>query len=261
MPIKPVTTPAQFTSKQHMAHDLHTLHSNAASKELAEAVGETFVTEGLLKARTRTLQLAAQIRGSLTEGMTERDANAMALQVSTDAGARRFWHKPYVRLGPGTLLNFNHPIAEDYRLQRGNLCYLDIGPVWPDDHLALSYEGDYGDSFVYGDGANAEATACAQTARDLFIMARDYWRQTQATGVALYQFLDAAAHERGYATLENVHGHRIGNFPHNKYHKKTLGEFAFTPSAALWVLEVHIKPAVDAQFGAFFEDLLLPALV
>jgi hypothetical protein len=78
------------------------------------------------------------------EGMTEREAMKMAFEVFKENGVTKHWHKPYVRFGPGTALSFNDPLQSDYRLQKDDPFYIDLGPAWRDEETGIEYEGDVG---------------------------------------------------------------------------------------------------------------------
>jgi methionyl aminopeptidase len=71
----------------------------------------------------------------------------------------------------------------------------------------------------------------------------------------VYELLKRRSSELGYDLLEDVAGHRVGDFPHHRFSKSNLADLAFIPTDSLWILEVQI---VDKQkrFGAFFEDIL-----
>lgn len=218
-----------------------------------EAVDPKFVTEGLLRAREKTIAGLATLRGELKEGMTEDEARKLALRVFREQGVTKHWHKPYIRFGAGTTLTFNDPLQPDYRLQTGDPYYIDLGPVWSDPELGLEYEGDYGDTFVFGE--NAEAEKCAATARQLFGEAKSAWRSQSLSGQGLYEFLRRRSHEMGYLLVDGVEGHRVADFPHHRYSKAQLATVPFFPSAAVWVLELQLNDP-QRRFGAFFEDLL-----
>lgn len=233
--------------------DLHPLGVLAGSREALEAVDPKFLVEGLLSARRRTVEALERIRASLREGMTEDEARALSMKRLAELGALKHWHKPYVRFGPGTALTFHEPLQADYRLRAGDPFYLDLGPVWHEPETGLDYEGDYGDTFVLG--ANPEAERCAAAARALFAEARLDWKEGRRRGDEIYALLKRRAGELGYGLLEQVAGHRLGDFPHHRHSKERLAKVAFHPSPALWVLEVQlVDPA--RRFGAFFEDLL-----
>lgn len=229
----------------------HSLGVSGPSQAAIEAVDPKFLVEGLLQARGKTIHALEEIRKNLKEGMTEEDGRKLSLEVFSGLGAKKHWHRPYVRFGKGTTLTFNEPQATDYRLQPNDPYYFDFGPVWPDGEL--EYEGDYGDTFVFGQ--NPEAEKCAQAARQIFDEAKSLWKQHQASGQALYEFLRRRSLELNYKLRDDVNGHRLADFPHHKYSKDQLAKTSFYPSDSLWVLEVHLSdPAM--RFGAFFEDLL-----
>ncbi|WP_437535780.1 M24 family metallopeptidase [Sorangium sp. So ce726] len=232
----------------------HRLGARATSQETVEAVDPKFVVEGLMRARSRTIHALEQVRTGLKEGMTEDEGGRLALDVFRANGVTKHWHKPWVRFGPGTCLTFNDPVQPEYRLQWGDAYYLDVGPVWSDPELGLEYEGDYGDSFVFG-GSNPAAEACAAAARRLFADARALWLKEGVSGQEIYRFMQRRADELGVRLLEDVLGHRLGDFPHHKYFRDALGQVPFRPSGSLWVLEVMVVHPT-ASVGAFFEDLL-----
>ncbi len=133
---------------------------------------------------------------------------------------------------------------------------VDFGPAWPDAELGLEYEGDYGDTFIFGaSGASPEAAKCAAAARQLFGEVKTLWKERQASGEAVYAFLDKRATELGYRLHKEVEGHRLADFPHHKYSKERLSKVPFFFSESLWILEVMLVDP-QARFGAFFEDLL-----
>jgi Xaa-Pro aminopeptidase len=231
----------------------HELGVLAASKAALEAVDPKFIKDGLRKARDKTKEVYELILKNLKEGMSEDDARRMTLQICTDLGVKKHWHRPYIRFGVGTTLTFNDPVQPTYPLAKGDACYIDLGPVWPDEELGLEYEGDYGDSFVFGE--NPEAQKCGDACRMLFQEARDAWAKDKLSGQAVYELLKRRSEELGYELLDEVAGHRVGDFPHHRFSKSSLAELAFIPSDTLWILEVQI---IDKQkrFGAFYEDIL-----
>ena len=231
----------------------HPLGILASSQEAIEAVHPEFLKEGLIQARQKTVNALTQIRAEIKEGITEDDARRLALTVLADLGASKHWHKPYIRFGAGTALTFHDPLQTDYRLKLNDPYYIDLGPVWADPELGLEYEGDYGDTFVFGE--NREADLCAQSARDLFVEAKTLWQSKRLPGEELYAFLKNRALELGYRLIDSVEGHRLSDFPHHKYSKERLAKTSFVPSDSLWVLEIQITEP-KMRFGAFFEDIL-----
>jgi hypothetical protein len=223
----------------------------AMERSQIESVDPRFVVERQLQAQQKTWLVLSEVKAQIKEGMTEDEARILAIKIFQDFGVKKHWHKPYIRFGKGTTLTFHEPLQPDYRLRLNDPYYIDLGPVWELD--SLEYEGDVGDTFVLG--SNPKADLCAKAARLLFSEARKEWRDGKLLGNEIYSFLKKSAAEKGYTLLENVDGHRVGDFPHQKYSRERLAKLDFTPGSALWILEIHIvHPSGD--FGAFFEDVL-----
>lgn len=239
--------------ENHNSNQPHEIITKALNPKIIEAVGPQFLRESMLKAQHQTRTITLEVLSQIREGMTEDEARLMALSVFSDYGVKKHWHRPFIRFGEGTALTFHDPIQPDYKLQENDPFYIDLGPVWKDESLGVEYEGDYGDTFVLGE--NKEASKCAKTARELFQKARQKWLTDNATGEQIYAFLKTEAESRGYILHDRVDGHRVSDFPHQKYSKERLAALTFKPADAIWVLEVQILDS-QKRFGAFFEDLL-----
>lgn len=231
--------------------EIHPIRVDSSSREELEKVDPNFLKAGLLEARNKSWQVFHAIKDQLREGMTERDAFQLGMDLCMNRGATKQWHKPVIRFGPGTLLTFREPLQENYKLKMNDAVYIDLGPVW--SHEGLEYEGDIGDSFAFG--SNAEAEECAETAREIFRQAEAEWSKKKLSGLDLYEFIKKATKDRGYEMIENVEGHRVSDFPHQKYSKERLAKLTFDPVPLLWVLEVQIRHP-KLEIGAFYEDLL-----
>jgi CDP-4-dehydro-6-deoxyglucose reductase len=227
--------------------------SNSSLSNSIEGVGPSFVKKKLLEARGKTLKVLSEIRERIQIGMTEDEARKMALDIFKSHGVTKHWHRPYIRFGSGTALSFHDPLQESYRLQENDPYSIDLGPVWVDSETGIEYEGDYGDTFVFGNHPRAEA--CARAARQLFVETSEAWKVRGLTGEELYCFLKDRAENLGYLLHEKVDGHRLSDFPHHIYSKERLAKVGMTPTSMLWVLEIQITDP-DKTFGAFFEDLL-----
>jgi len=209
--------------------------------------------EGLYEARNKTIQLLNEIKNNLYEGINEVEARKLAIKIASDLGTNKHWHQPYIRIGSGTALSFHEPLQEQNILFPNLPYYIDLGPVWKmPDHL-LEYEGDYGDTFIFGE--NAEAEICISLARQLFIEAKNKWTNENYTGEQIYQFIRKKSQEAGYVLMEDFDGHRISDFPHHNYTLERLANIPFTPSPSLWILELQINDP-EKRFGAFYEDTL-----
>ena len=112
-----------------------------------------FILEELMRAREKTIAVTYEIKKAIEIGMTEDDARKLSLDFL--AWCKEHWHKPYIRFAQGTTLTFHNPLQPSYKLQQGDIFYIDLGPIWPNEELGLHYEGDYGDTFVYGENNEA----------------------------------------------------------------------------------------------------------
>ncbi|RYZ68935.1 MAG: hypothetical protein EOP09_08605, partial [Proteobacteria bacterium] len=59
--------------------DLHPMQANVDSKTLEE-VGEKFVVEGLIRARSNTIKLYEEIKSELKPGLTEDEARRLGMK-------------------------------------------------------------------------------------------------------------------------------------------------------------------------------------
>lgn len=235
------------------SYEIHGLGVYSENQKKLEAVSPDFLKAGLLRAREKTIGLAHEIREALKTGMNEDEGRKLALAIFESHGVKKHWHRPHVRFGPGTRLNFNHPMQLEHRLQPNDYIYLDLGPVWKDEQSGLEYEGDYGDTYVFGEPPFR--SQCIEDSHALFDAARKEWKAKKLTGVELYGFLTREADRLGYDLLQDVAGHRVSDFPHHRFTKASLAEAPFYPSEGLWVLEIQILDRKN-PIGAFFEDIL-----
>jgi len=220
-----------------------------------EAVHPQFLRAGLLDARKRTWEAFDRIREILAVDMTEPEARVLSREILASMGSPRDWHKPYLRFGPGTALTFHDATQREYPLAEGDAVYIDLGPVWPGTgaHEGLEYEGDVGATFAFG--ANPEVERCAETAKHLFDETAEAWRRGKLSGEGLYAFLAERTEQSGYRLDPRVEGHRLADYPHNRYSDTHLAKLPFEPAPLLWVLEVQIADR-SGRFGAFYEDIL-----
>jgi hypothetical protein len=231
----------------------HQLGVRGASLSEIEAIHPSFFKESLFAAREKTIQLFSEIKSSLKEGMNEEDARKLANNIAHDLCATKHWHQPYIRFGKGTTLSFHEPLNASNLLLPNTPVSIDLGPVWFDSKTALEYEGDYGDSFVFGE--HREAQVCIETARQLFKEGKQKWASGKLSGFQLYQFIKDRCEELGYQLASDFDGHRLSDFPHQQYTKERLAHLPFVPSEDCWVFELQIND-LEGRFGAFYEDLL-----
>ncbi len=236
-----------------MSSDPHVLGVYTEDRKVLEAVSPEFLMAGLKRAQEKTKAVALEICRALKPGMNEDAGRKLGLEIFADHGVKKHWHRPHVRFGPGTRLNFNHPMQLEHALGESDIYYLDLGPVWKDEETGIEYEGDFGDTYAFGNPLHP--MRCIQDAHLIFSKAREEWRNRKLSGVALYQFMKESADHMGYDLLDDVAGHRVSDFPHHRFTKGQLSMVPFYPTEGLWVLEVQILDRKN-PVGAFFEDIL-----
>ncbi|WP_075259278.1 M24 family metallopeptidase [Herbaspirillum camelliae] len=212
-----------------------------------ERVGPRYALEGMLTARAQSIRAVAQIAGKLRVGMSTADAVEMADRHLRAMGATHTWHPTYIRFGDDTVRTPRQGVQRERVLRQSDIVVVDIGPVWD------GYEGDFGDTFVFGNEFLHHA--CAQAARDVFDATRAKW-ETGLSGRQLYDFAQAEALRGGWLLERNLAGHRVSDFPHALFGPAKLAEMDITPSQALWVLEIQLRHP-SYPVGAFYEDLLI----
>lgn len=213
-----------------------------------EAVGEAFDSARMFEQRDRTREVIGAIAAAVRPGMVEEDAVEMAKAMLAERRMLRGWHDVYVRFGTNTTKTFGEASDPGVVLGEDDIFLIDIGPVFE------KWEGDGGDTFVTG--TDPDFARCAADARALFHAARRLWLAEGLSGQALYAFAVEEAAKLGWALNMDLSGHRLSDFPHAVLFDGPLADMEFTPSPALWVLEIHIRHP-SKPFGAFFEDMLL----
>jgi Xaa-Pro aminopeptidase len=216
------------------------------SDRIIEQTKVDFSIPAIVKARDLSWQALKVMAERFHVGVTEEEANKIALAVIAELGGEKNWHRPHVRFGENTLLSFRDTSKPGLKLTDDDIYFIDIGPVFG------GYEGDVGDTFVVGQ--DPEKLKCASDCRKLFDVMRAKWKDGMS-GVALYDFATKEAERMGWKLNLSAGGHRVADFPHQLYYKGSMLDADFTPSSHVWILEVQIRHPEKA-FGAFYEDLL-----
>ena len=220
------------------------------SRELAERVGEGHEHAILLEARRRTIAAVRDIASRVAPGMTEEEGTELARGALRAHGFERDWVAPYLRFGTNTLRKYGEPSEPGVVLGRDDLWFIDVGPLW------RNHECDYADSFVTG--GDPDRRRIVGDLHAVFERTQAHWRASQATGAELYRVAAAEAAALGWQLDLEMAGHRLGEYPHAKFHDGLLSRAEFRPSAGLWMLEIQLRHP-DKPYSAFFEDLLLEA--
>ncbi|MFS2157514.1 M24 family metallopeptidase [Pseudomonas sp. Pseusp122] len=212
-----------------------------------EKVGPRYSLDGMLAAREQSVRALAAIASQLKVGMTTAQALEMAHEQLQAMGASHTWHPTYIRFGDDTVRTPRQGIDPERRLRATDIAVVDLGPVWD------GYEGDYGDTFVFG--GHPLHQACVIALHEVFNETRDAWHRG-LTGRELYDFAERSAIAKGWRLERNLAGHRIADFPHALFGQDKLAELEIVPSEMVWVLEIQLCHPTEAV-GGFFEDILI----
>ncbi|WP_237140944.1 NAD(P)H dependent flavin oxidoreductase family protein [Pseudomonas putida] len=212
-----------------------------------EKVGPRYSLDGMLAAREQSVRAVTAIASQLKVGMTTAQALEMAAQTLQAMGASHTWHPTYIRFGDDTVRTPRQGIDLQRVLRNTDIVVVDVGPVWD------GYEGDYGDTFVFGQ--HELHHACVKALHEVFDETRQAWGRG-LTGRELYDFAERSAQAKGWQLERNLAGHRIADFPHVLYGQDKLAEVEIVPSEVVWVLEIQLCHPSE-PVGAFFEDILI----
>ncbi|WP_312495054.1 M24 family metallopeptidase [Pseudomonas cremoris] len=212
-----------------------------------EKVGPRYSLDGMLAARAQSIRALAAIASQLRVGMTTGEALDMAAEQLQAMGASHTWHPTYIRFGDDTIRPSREGIDPQRRLRVSDIVVVDLGPVWD------GYEGDYGDTFVFGD--SPLHLACKTALHEVFDETRDAWLRG-LTGRELYDFAEQSAVSKGWRLARNLAGHRLADFPHALFENKELADLEIPPSEMAWVLEIQLCHPTE-PVGGFFEDMLM----
>ena len=179
--------------------------------------------------------------------MTTGEALDMAAEQLHSMGASHTWHPTYIRFGDDTIRPSREGIDPQRRLRATDIVVVDLGPVWD------GYEGDYGDTFVFGD--SPLHLACKTALHEVFDETREAWLRG-LTGRELYDFAEQSAVSKGWRLARNLAGHRLADFPHALFESKELADLEIPPSEMAWVLEIQLCHPTE-PVGGFFEDMLM----
>ncbi len=195
-----------------------------------------------------TLKILDEICDFIQPGVKESEALAYAQALFKERGADRIWHQPLIRFADHTTLTFKERSEEDYTLKTEDIAFIDIGIV------VNGIEGDVGTTLCFGD--NQYYKEVTDLSRELFEIARDYWRKNQPTGTALYDFIQLETQKYGYEFNLQPAGHLIGSFSHAAAKwRDGLNLYPGIVNPYQWILEIQIKHP-ELEIGGFYERLL-----
>lgn len=212
-----------------------------------QLVGPNFNADLMKQAQQRGLAALTEIARRIDVGMTEPQANALALAVLAEFGAQTHWHPPIIRFGANSCKIYSEASDTSIQLQANDIFFIDLGPVF-DGH-----EADIGATFTVGDAP--EHQACAAAVAAIFQQVSQHWQATGCHGEALYAFAEQHAAAMGYQFNQEIKGHRVGDFPHRLYANGRLGDFSGPVRDGIWVLEIQIRHP-SLPIGGFMEQVL-----
>lgn len=181
-------------------------------------------------------------------GVSESEVTDAAHRIFSDYGIDKLWHRPHIRFNQNTLCSFKERPEIDYVLQDEDIAFVDIGIVKD------GIEGDVGKTIVFGN--NQDFLHLKDVSEILFAAAIQFWRETNPSGVELYEFIVAEAAKHHVEFNLKPAGHLIGAFPHTHGWTKGANTYPEKLSAYGWIVEIQIKHR-HLPFGAFYEGLLV----
>lgn len=215
---------------------------------MSEEVGVNFNLEVFMNARKLARKISLLFASHMEVGTTYHEAFSILEDLIDKHGAQRRWHPTKLRFGSDTTKAFREKSDTEKVLQKDDIYFLDIGPVF-DGH-----EADFGQTFTIGQ--NPEFAAIQRASRVVFDKVSDKWKESKLNGIELYNYAKECAYELGYELNEKMAGHRISEFPHAVHYKKSLKDYECSPNENIWVLEILLKHPTK-EFGAFYEDILV----
>ncbi len=214
---------------------------------MIETVGEKFNLETYMEARKVAMKATLLFAQHVNVGMNLEDMEGLLEETFKLLKVEKKWHMSKIRIGSDTVKSFKEKSDPSISLAENDIFFLDIGPV------INNHEADFGMTFTKGN--NPDFARLQKASRDLFNLAKDYWKKESPSGEDLYTFLNDETLKLGYELDTKMTGHRLADFPHHVHYRGSLSDVDKTPIENLWVLEVHIID-VKNNVGAFYEDIL-----
>jgi methionine aminopeptidase len=232
-----MTEPAGLVNpEERTAERIARTHQYTAAQDTVKNIASAKLAHHLLDA----------ILAGLKPGMVESEVKQMALDLFAAQGIEKTWHPPYVRFGEHTLLTFQDKAEADRVLAEVDIAFVDIGIVFD------GIEGDAGRTVHFG--GNPLHARLQAASESIFHDARDFWKQTNPTGIALYEYIHDLARKAGFAFCLDPAGHLIGEFPHRGW-KRGINHFPEPVEAGKWILEIQVRHP-ELPVASFYENLL-----
>lgn len=220
------------------------------------------ILENLIYAEEKASELFAAVEKLhiISPGRTEKQVSDDIFDLANVMfGIDKYWHKRIVRSGVNTLCPYNDN-PPDLTIQDDDIVFLDFGPIFED------FEADFGRTYVVGnDPLKLKLKSDVETA--WHELKQWFDSQTKLTCSEFYDHIASTAENYGWEYGNQLAGHLIGQFPHEKLEKGNYGLYVhpenhndmLAPDAdgnkRHWILEIHFIDR-EKQIGGFFEQLL-----
>ncbi len=200
------------------------------------------------KAQQKAWEALHLTAAAIKPGMTEKEAERVAMMMIRECGSKRLWHPVHIRFGKNTVKGYRQESEpDDVILQENDIFFIDIGPIF------FGHEGDCGKTFVVGNDMNLRVLPTK--VESIWQLVRKEWL-LGCTGQALWA---KAKDFAGLFGLElaplYVKGHRISDFPHEAITSTKMFDITSVPHPNRWVLEIQVICPLTNR-GAFYEDVL-----
>lgn len=210
--------------------------------------------------KAKTLFSAIEERSLIKSGKSDKElSNEIYILAKETLGISKYWHKRIVRSGTNTIYPYDYS-PDDRIIEKDDILWIDFGPIFDD------YEADIGRTYVLGN--NTEKFRIKECVENAWYKTRDYFfGKEEISGKELFEYVNNLASKEGYKFGNNIAGHLIDVFPHNKIHGKEISNYIsmdnntnlkskFEDKERFWILEVHFLDE-KKRFGSFFEQLLI----
>ncbi|MCR9205581.1 MAG: M24 family metallopeptidase, partial [Halobacteriovoraceae bacterium] len=177
-----------------------------------ESVGPRFSLEKFNQAREMAWEMLKELSDYVKPGMRKEDILLKINSPSFYPEREKWWHPIKLRLKSNTQCSFRDIDQIEETLQKGDLFFFDIGPVFN------SHEADVGQTYQLG------YPQFKNPAETLFNELNQIWKEEGLTGEKLYLVAKEKAENLELEFNPKMTGHRLSEFPHALHHKGPLGK-------------------------------------
>lgn len=201
-----------------------------------------------------------ETRGFIQPGISEKELNQKIYDLAFELfGIKKYWHKRIVRAGKNTLCPYREN-PPNLMIATDDIIFFDFGPVFEE------WEADFGRTYVLGNDAAKLKIMCDIEAA--WYEGKVFFDSNpNITGAELYSYVRLLAEKYGWEFGQDIAGHLIGNFPHEKIQGEEIINYIHSENKERmrspdnqgnsrdWILEIHFVDR-KKEIGGFFEQLL-----